>query len=250
MEIGSIIKNARNEAGLSQEQAAEALGISRQTVSNWETGKTYPDIISVIKMSDLYSVSLDRLLKEETSMKQSYRSYLEESTNTVKSNEKKSVLALVLTTLGIWALSLLAFFLVYAGVDRYGYGMIVSWAVLPVTFFVSSFIIGVRDYWGKLKWIAAPVFSLMYSLSGFSTYVASEHEAMLSVIWPDFAKLPIGLVISLAGLAAGVYAGPEALSELRLSERVFTPAMPEERRNALYRRWQRAVALSREWGKE
>ena len=203
MEIGSIIKTARNEAGLSQEQAAEALGVSRQTVSNWETGKTYPDIISVIKMSDLYSVSLDRLLKEESSVKQSYRSFLEESTNTVKSNERKSILALVLTTLGIWALSLLAFILIHTGVDRYGYGAAITWTILPITFFVASFLIGSRNYWGKLKWLSAPVFSLMYSLTGFSTYVVTEHSAVQSVVWPDFAKLPSGLAISLAGLAAG-----------------------------------------------
>ena len=77
MEIGSIIRNARNNAKLSQEQAAEALGVSRQTISNWETGKSYPDIISVIRMSELYSVSLDHLLKEEDSMKQTYKEYLE-----------------------------------------------------------------------------------------------------------------------------------------------------------------------------
>lgn len=63
MEIGTIIRNARNEASLTQEQAAESLGVSRQTISNWENNKSYPDIISVIKMSDLYSVSLDCLLK-------------------------------------------------------------------------------------------------------------------------------------------------------------------------------------------
>ena len=51
MEIGAKIKSARNEAKLSQEQAAERLGVSRQTVSNWETGKSYPDIVSVIRMS-------------------------------------------------------------------------------------------------------------------------------------------------------------------------------------------------------
>ena len=79
MEIGTLIKNARNNAGMTQEQAAEALGVSRQTVSNWETGKSYPDIVSVIRMSDLYDVSLDHLLKEETSMKKSYKAYLEES---------------------------------------------------------------------------------------------------------------------------------------------------------------------------
>ena len=205
MEIGSIIKNARNEAGLSQEQSAEALGVSRQTVSNWETGKTYPDIISVIRMSDLYGISLDRLLKEESSMNQSYRSYLEESTNTVKSNERKSILALVLTTLGIWALSLLAFVMICTGFDRYGYGAVVTWTILPITFFVASFLIGNRDYWGRLKWLSALVFSLMYSLSGFATYMVTGNGAVQTVVWPDFTKLPIGLAISLAGLTAGFF---------------------------------------------
>ncbi len=41
---------------------------SRQTISNWETEKTYPDIISVVKMSDLYNVSLDLLLKGESAV--------------------------------------------------------------------------------------------------------------------------------------------------------------------------------------
>ena len=56
MELGEKLRNARKERGLSQEQAAEALGVSRQTISNWETGKTYPDILCAIRMSDLYSV--------------------------------------------------------------------------------------------------------------------------------------------------------------------------------------------------
>ena len=54
--------------------------MSRQTVSNWETGKTYPDIVSVIRMSGLYSVSLDCLLKEEKTVSNNlnYLNYLEE----------------------------------------------------------------------------------------------------------------------------------------------------------------------------
>ena len=64
MEIGAKIKEARTRTGLTQEQAAEALGVSRKTISNWENEKTYPDIVSVVKMSDLYAVSLDRLLKD------------------------------------------------------------------------------------------------------------------------------------------------------------------------------------------
>lgn len=45
MEIGSKIKKSRIDAKLTQEQAAEALGISRQTISNWENEKSYPDIV-------------------------------------------------------------------------------------------------------------------------------------------------------------------------------------------------------------
>ena len=84
MEIGKKLKNARIEAGLTQEKAAEKIDVSRQTISNWENEKSYPDIISVIALSDLYSVSLDELLKGDQKMAE----HLEESTNVVKSNQK------------------------------------------------------------------------------------------------------------------------------------------------------------------
>lgn len=84
MEIGKKLKNAQIEAGLTQEKAAEKIDVSRQTISNWENEKSYPDIISVIALSDLYSVSLDELLKGDQKMAE----HLEESTNVVKSNKK------------------------------------------------------------------------------------------------------------------------------------------------------------------
>lgn len=84
MEIGKKLKNARIEAGLTQEKAAEKIDVSRQTISNWENEKSYPDIISVIALSDLCSVSLDELLKGDQKMAE----HLEESTNVVKSNKK------------------------------------------------------------------------------------------------------------------------------------------------------------------
>lgn len=62
MDIGRKIKEARLKAKLTQEQVTEVLGVSRQTISNWENEKTFPDIVSVVKMSDLYAVSLDHLL--------------------------------------------------------------------------------------------------------------------------------------------------------------------------------------------
>ena len=86
MEIGKKLKNARIEAGLTQEKAAEKIDVSRQTISNWENEKSYPDIISVIALSDLYSVSLDELLKGDQKMAE----HLEESTNVVKSNNDQN----------------------------------------------------------------------------------------------------------------------------------------------------------------
>ena len=84
MEIGKKLKNARIKAELTQEKAAEKIDVSRQTISNWENEKSYPDIISVIALSDLYSVSLDELLKGDQKMTE----HLAESTNVVKSNKK------------------------------------------------------------------------------------------------------------------------------------------------------------------
>lgn len=84
MEIGKQLKDARIRSGLTQEQVAEKINMSRQTISNWENERFYPDIISVIELSNLYSISLDDLLKGDENMIK----HLEEETNIVKSNKK------------------------------------------------------------------------------------------------------------------------------------------------------------------
>lgn len=84
MEIGTKLKNARAKAKLTQESVADAIQVSRQTISNWENEKSYPDIVSVIKLSDIYQVSLDELLKGDEKMIE----HLEESTDIVSSNGK------------------------------------------------------------------------------------------------------------------------------------------------------------------
>ena len=63
MEIERKLREARENAGLTQEQLAQAVLVSRQTISNWENGKSLPDIISIMKLSDLYKISVDELLK-------------------------------------------------------------------------------------------------------------------------------------------------------------------------------------------
>ena len=65
MELGKQLKQARAGANLSQEELAKRIGVSRQTISNWENCRSYPDIGSLIKLSDLYGLSLDAMLKED-----------------------------------------------------------------------------------------------------------------------------------------------------------------------------------------
>lgn len=88
MEIGRKLKDARIQCALTQEKVAEELQVSRQTISNWENEKSYPDILSVIKLSDLYKISLDELLKGDMNLIK----HLEESTNVVTSNKKLFIL--------------------------------------------------------------------------------------------------------------------------------------------------------------
>lgn len=63
MEIGAQIKKYRDAQGLSQEALAEKIFVTRQTVSNWETGKSYPDVHSLMLLGGVLDVSLDQLVK-------------------------------------------------------------------------------------------------------------------------------------------------------------------------------------------
>ena len=63
MEIGNKINQLRKLSGMTQEQLAEKLNVSRQTISKWESDSTSPDLESIVKISRIFHVSLDDLLK-------------------------------------------------------------------------------------------------------------------------------------------------------------------------------------------
>ena len=63
MELGSQIKRHRTERGLSQDDLAAKIYVSRQTVSSWENDKTYPDVESLLLLSVLFDVTVDELIK-------------------------------------------------------------------------------------------------------------------------------------------------------------------------------------------
>lgn len=70
MKLGNSLFHARKRCGMSQEEVAEKLGVSRQTVSKWETDETLPDIRQAKRMALIYGVSLDELITFDADVKE------------------------------------------------------------------------------------------------------------------------------------------------------------------------------------
>lgn len=70
MQFGDRLKQQRKIKELTQDDVARKLNVSRQTISSWENENSYPDIKSLIQLSNLYNISLDTMLKEDKGMKE------------------------------------------------------------------------------------------------------------------------------------------------------------------------------------
>ena len=202
MEIGKKLKDARMKSGFTQEAVAEKINVSRQTISNWENEKSYPDIISVIKMSDCYEVSLDYLLKGEQKMK-TYYDYLEESTNVVKSNANRNKIITILSYMLVWAIAMIVFWFFTSGSDAMGYSLMFLWIILPVTTFVVSIVIGKNDFWKKGKWAFTLFFGVMYMLAEYGTFKMANNIAFDKLNAPDWGMIVAGAIISAIGMLLG-----------------------------------------------
>ncbi len=199
MDIGSKLKNSRTKAGMTQELVAEKIGVSRQTISNWENNKSYPDIVSVIHLSDLYAVSLDELLKGDEKMME----HLDNTTNEVKSRQKFAKLIQVIAYLVIWAMCLIWFWLGQGSDDAMGYSLLVFFLILPVSTFVISLMIGKDTGWGKSKWLMLLFFGAMYSLADYGTFSLANTLTFGNVHYPELETAIPGLVISAIGMGIG-----------------------------------------------
>jgi len=204
MEIGSKLKNARNEKGITQEQAAELLDVSRQTISSWENNKSYPDIISVIKMSDIYSVSLDHLLKEEKSMKQTYQEFLEESTNTVKAKRNLGKIILLSTYFVIWAVAIIVIWQTN-GYTTSNFDIVFRGLLLPLFLLIFTVTAAKNDYWGKGKWLSVIVAAITFLTVPYTQYVESKAAGTATFIFrfPNFMYMVVGIIVSTCGIGIG-----------------------------------------------
>lgn len=203
MEIGSKLKNARNEKGITQEQAAELLDVSRQTISNWENSKSYPDIISVIKMSDIYSISLDHLLKEEKSMNQTYQEFLEESTNTVKAKRNLGKVILLSTYFIVWLVTMLIFWQVKYVPE--GLNVTLRWIILPLLLLVSSMVVGKNNYWGKGNWFFVVAAAITFLTVPDISLVQEADTLTYAFRFPDPVYMLVGVVLSVLGVMIGIW---------------------------------------------
>lgn len=68
MQLGQTIQKIRKENHLTQEEFAEIFHVTRQTVSNWENEKSYPDLLTLVAIIDNFHISLDKMLKEDIKM--------------------------------------------------------------------------------------------------------------------------------------------------------------------------------------
>ena len=130
MLIGENIRFYRQQHALSQEELAEKMDTSRQTISSWENGKTYPNIQSLISLSNIFNTSVEDLIKEEVEdMKQS----VERNTHPLKRNKDREVLnrlaAVRLFNVGIGAFLL---FPVWTYLDK-------EYVIIPIAMLVAGF---------------------------------------------------------------------------------------------------------------
>ena len=97
MEIEKKLKDIREKAGLTQEQVAEVVMVSRQTISNWENAKSLPDIISLMKLSELYKISVDELLKGDLKMQEK----IEKDAKNAETNKKVIFVTAIITLISL-----------------------------------------------------------------------------------------------------------------------------------------------------
>ncbi|ODJ56253.1 helix-turn-helix domain-containing protein [Brochothrix thermosphacta] len=100
--FGEKLKMLREQNDITQEKVSQKLNVTRQSVSNWENNKNYPDLTTLVTLSQLYNISLDDLLKDENNVVKSMKTEL----NSYRSSELIkliifSVLAFLLPIIGI-----------------------------------------------------------------------------------------------------------------------------------------------------
>ena len=192
MEISKCIKDARLQKNINQETLAEQLGVTRQTISSWENGKSYPDIVSVIKMSDIFNISLDKMLKEDKNLVNN----MQERMDTVKSN-KSIVFTILFAIIFFGGIYLIQTFVDIPKIDNLflNIGVLIIFIVGVLTYLFSNIYVGkFLNQKTSNKSILKTIIVMFMVISLF--FLFPLIEGITTVTWQVFVGR-IGIIIML-----------------------------------------------------
>lgn len=105
MQFSNKLKQARQQHHLTQMQVGTQLHVSAKTISSWENGRSFPDISTLVSISDLYQISLDQLLREDQDIVQHYETISKQAQRYQKYFQITYFLNILLI-LAIWAVQI------------------------------------------------------------------------------------------------------------------------------------------------
>ena len=187
MDIGNQIRERRARLGLSQDELAQRLYVSRVTISHWETGKTLPDVQSMLLLANLFDTTIDELVRGD----------VDEMREMVKRNEQRTkVFAVALATVEVIVITALAVTAV-AGRDYLEPVLRLLLAVLVLAFSIAVLIARRGADAGDAKSAA----DLLGAATGDPVEAARESGASLGMrlVLQVFAGLAVGIGVLVAG---------------------------------------------------
>ena len=155
-------------------------------------------------MSDIYSVSLDHLLKEDKSMNQTYQEFLEESTNTVKAKKNLGKIILLSTYFIVWVVAMLIFWFITNPMLS-GLGVTLRWILLPALLLVTTVTVAKNNYWGKGNWLCVLAGAVTFLSVPYTHYLQELDMVTITFQFPNFPYMIVGAIISAFGITLGTF---------------------------------------------
>lgn len=180
MELGKNIIKIRKQNNLTQDDFAEKYFVTRQTVSNWENSKSYPDLETIIKISDDFNISLDILLKEDNEM-------IKDISKKQKNYKFVNIFISILNIVGIILLLLFAIPYIFHIRNLFDYswetcGFILILGFLPLLFvnIMAYIFIDVKKKFLKLFFFIPSIICLILTVHYLFTPNVKEDEKLVA----------------------------------------------------------------------
>ena len=203
MTLGEKIYELRNQHNLSQGDLANKLDVSRQSISKWENGNSTPDLEKIVKLAEIFNVSLDELIKNEEKEETNINTPEQVSATKPNTREKKigkglliagviSIFVFLLLGLGITgffiAIPLFACSIVFYKAKSY-YSLWCMWAIIPLADVFIRATMGIS--WSTIKMTLSWEYSMNYG--------------RLAIAWIQFAVMLFLIIFSIIKLSKKPY---------------------------------------------